>query len=179
MRVQRAAILAAVLFFFASVGRANDPARAQALFTEGRALFAQGKLVEACAKFEESNKADPAFGTQLNLAACYEKLGKTASAWALLVALASSGSDERAKYAGERAAQLEPSLSKLTLSVPNAPAGTEVKRDGVAVSTASYGLAVPVDPGHHVIDATAPGKRFHREVDVPANAVRITVTVTF
>ena len=55
---------------------------AEALFKEGRTLSASGHISEACPKFEASLHLDPALGTLLNLAECYEKLGKTASAWA-------------------------------------------------------------------------------------------------
>jgi len=34
----------------------------------------KGNYAAACAKFDASNKADPAIGTQLNLAGCWEKV---------------------------------------------------------------------------------------------------------
>src|SRR5947209_6141254 len=49
---------------------APDPARAEALFTEGRQLIAAGKTAEGCAKMEESLSADRAIGTMLNAAVC-------------------------------------------------------------------------------------------------------------
>ena len=57
---------------------------AQLAFREGRELLEAGKDAEACAKFEESLKADPdAPGTMLNLGLCNEKLEKfkTALYW--------------------------------------------------------------------------------------------------
>ena len=158
-----------------------DPATAEALFSEGRRLFAQGDYAAACPKFEASNKADPAEGTLLNLAMCWEKLGKTASAWATYMQVAnastSNGRADRAQLAQQRAAALLPTLSKLAIT---APAGASIRVDGVAWSAATTGIATPVDPGRHTIDASAPNKpAFRRVVDVPANAATIAVAVTF
>lgn len=51
-------------------------AQAQAAFQEGRRLLMAGSMLEACAKFEESNNLAPALGTLLNLAVCEEKAGR-------------------------------------------------------------------------------------------------------
>src|SRR5262245_52199416 len=59
----------------------DERAAAQVLFDEGRKLLKDEKIELACAKFAESMRLDHAVGTQLNLADCYEKLGRTASAW--------------------------------------------------------------------------------------------------
>ena len=64
------------------VGAQSNKATAEALFTEGRALATSGKCAEAIPKFQASQKLDPGVGTLLNLAECYEQVGKTASAWA-------------------------------------------------------------------------------------------------
>ena len=61
---------------------ASDKAASVALFNEGRRLVGLGKLAEACPKFEASFSLVPGIGTQLNLADCYQQLGRTASAWA-------------------------------------------------------------------------------------------------
>ena len=174
----RVALFAIVLFTttFASA----DAATAEALFSEGRRLYADGNYAAACTKFEESNKADPAIGTQLNLAMCWEKLGKTASAWAMYMQVAnatsSSGRSDRAQFAQSHAAALLPTLSKLAIT---APAGTSIRVDGAPWSAALTGIATPVDPGRHTIEASAPNKTFRRVVDVPANAATITVAVVF
>ena len=60
-----------------------DQAAAEILFQEGIHLLDEKKFAEACPKLEESVRLERAPGALLNLAACYEGLGKTASAWAL------------------------------------------------------------------------------------------------
>ncbi|MBI4704703.1 MAG: hypothetical protein HY744_26675 [Deltaproteobacteria bacterium] len=161
---------------------AADRAAAQALFDEARDLKGKERYEEACPKFEESYRLDPAIGTQGNLADCYEKIGKTASAWIhyLEVAAASSkaGQEDRAKIAKERAAGLEPKLSRLRIAVRGAVQGLEVKRNGVMVRQALWGTAVPVDPGTYEITAAAPGRKpWHDTVTVGADADRQEITV--
>lgn len=142
----------------------QDVAAAQALFEEGRALMQKNQFDQACAKFAESQRLGPAAGTLLNLGECYLKLGKTATAWATfkeaVSAAQSAGQGDREQYAKERAAEVEPQLLKLTIKVdtPEQP-GLVVKRDGVALGKAAWGTPVPVDPGAHVVEATATGKK--------------------
>jgi len=161
---------------------ADDKAAAQVLFDEGRKLMDQGKFAEACPKLESSQRLDPGAGTLLNLAACYEKNGQTASAWITYTDAATASQDRHpdwAARANDRAKALFPMLSKLTIEIASAPPGVEVKRDSKLVDSGSYGMAMPVDPGHHVVDVTAPGKLpFHKEVDVGAQAQgRVVVTL--
>jgi hypothetical protein len=134
------------------------------LFNEARALAAAGKYEEACPKFEKAQAIDPGMGTLFNLAGCYAQIGRIASAWAAFRDVASAasaaGQVDREKVARERAAALEPRLSKLRISVPEeamAP-GLEVQRDGVTVASLIWGTDVPVDPGNHLVSASAPGR---------------------
>jgi len=160
---------------------ADDKAAAQAMFDDGRRLMDQGKYAEACPKLEASNRLDPGAGTMLNLAACYEKNGQTASAWVTYTDAATASRERHpdwAQRADARVKALYPTLSHLTIDVPNAPSGVAVTRDGKPLDAGSFGAAMPVDPGHHVIDATAPNKKaFHQEVEVPAKAGQASVTV--
>src|SRR5262245_2576555 len=61
---------------------AAQPADAQRLFDDGRRLLAAGKLAEACAAFDASERLDPRPTTELNAAACHERSGELATAWA-------------------------------------------------------------------------------------------------
>ena len=146
-------------------GQANQPVAAEALFREARKLVDEGRFAEACEKFAASEKLEAAVGTLLNLGRCYEKLDRTAAAWATYheaIAVANAtGQSEREKIARERADSLEPTLPRLTITVSAQPSGTQltIKRDGETVLPDLWGVTVPVDPGEHVVEANAPGKK--------------------
>jgi hypothetical protein len=163
---------------------ADDSAAAQALFNDGKRLMTAGKYAEACPKFEESERVAPAMGTKFHLAECYEHPGRIASAWADFLSVAAAaknaGQGQREKAARDRAAAIEPKLSRLTIGVP-APsrvAGLAVKRDDIELGQAQWGEAMPVDPGEHLVSATAPGKRPWKaivEIDGIAGAAKVIV----
>ncbi|MSP24189.1 MAG: hypothetical protein EXR75_03295 [Myxococcales bacterium] len=142
-----------------------DHAAAQALFDEARALIAKRDFGRACPKLAESMRLDPQPGTQLNLASCYQEIGKTASAWTNYrdaeVRARRAGNEKRETIARERADALEPRLSRLVLLGPAASKrapGLRILRDGTEVGVAIFGSALPIDPGEHRIAAEAPGK---------------------
>ncbi|MBI5533467.1 MAG: hypothetical protein HY898_12175 [Deltaproteobacteria bacterium] len=142
-----------------------DRILAQSLFEDGRKLMEAGKYADACPKLAESHRIEPGGGTLLNLATCYEKLGKTATAWSHFKALITSARKdrrpEREAFAVEHINALEPRLSSLTIVVPQAAQRPDlgVKLDGVAISRAAWGSPLPVDPGDHRIEASGPGKQ--------------------
>lgn len=160
-----------VLGALVMVSLATAPARAQPgtnsalaeqLFNQARDLAKANQWAAACPKFEASLRYDPVLGTRLNLATCYEKIGRLASAWGLYreaVELATRAGDrKRAEYAQRQATALEPRLPKLAIAAPaSPPPGLVVKRDDVPVAPAELGVALYVDPGAHVITASAPG----------------------
>jgi hypothetical protein len=140
------------------------------------------RFAEACPKFEESLRLDHGMGTQFNLAHCWEKLGRTASAWALFLDVAAAAKagnqQQREAAARERAKGLESRLTRLRIDVPNAPAEAKIERDGQDVGKAAWGMAVPVDPGTHFIRVSAPGKNtWTDEIEVPATSRTFSVTV--
>lgn len=139
---------------------------AEALFREGKALLEKKDYAHACPKLAESHRQDPATGTLLALALCYEADGKFASAWSAYVDVAArakrEGRADREQAANNHASALEPTLSKLTVNVSADVArlpGLSVTRDDTSVGSALFGTAVPADGGVHVIVATAPGKK--------------------
>jgi hypothetical protein len=140
----------------------SDTAGADALFDEARRLMAEGRFSEACPKLEGAQRLRPGIGTMLNLADCDEKLGKTASAWAMFrdaAVAAQRASDSREAYARERVSALEPRLVKLTVVVRDAEVrGLEVLRNDQLIDRGAFGTALPVDPGRYSIVARAPNR---------------------
>jgi hypothetical protein len=140
----------------------TSSALAEQLFNQARDLAKANQWAEACPKFEASLRYDPVLGTRLNLATCYERIGKLASAWGLyresLELAKKAGDSKRADYAQKQAAALEPRLPKLAIFLPsNPPAGFVVKRDDTPVDSGALGVALYVDPGAHTVTASAPG----------------------
>lgn len=169
MRQESFAALSSLFVVMASMGLARpahaqpagrDTAAAEAAFAEARALIRQGQYAEACPKLEASFTLDPALGTLLNLSDCFERTGRTASAWVRYREAAAmavqQGHREREAIARGRIAALEPGLCRLVVRTAHGP-NLEVMRDGVVVERAAIGLPVPVDPGAHVVTANAPG----------------------
>lgn len=143
---------------------ANAPpskaAIAEALFQEGRDLLAQDKASLACPKFAESQRIDPATGTLLNLATCHQAEGKFATAWSefneSLMAAQRDGRADRVDFARQHIRDLEARLSRVVIRVTEKTRqdSVRVQLDGVAIGRAGWGVAIPVDPGRHVVVAT-------------------------
>lgn len=165
----RPLLVGLALFIPAAASADTGTATAHSLFLEARAAMEKGDYETACPKLEESMRLDPAVGTQLNMADCYERVGKVGSAWAGFLDAASmaksSHQPEREKLARARAKALEPRLPKLLIDADaSAEPGMEVMRDGTSVGAASWGSALVVDPGAHDVVASAPGKMSWRTV---------------
>jgi hypothetical protein len=165
------ALIALVAVFFrfgegTAAAQLTDPAAAEALFQEGRRLLKDrnADVAVACSKFDESLRLDPAIGTLINVAACQERLGRTATAWQHWRAAADqlATGDRRRTMALSHATALEKVLSRLVVTLgPNIPddAQVEVRRDGIKLGRASLGLPLPLDPGPHVVTVLAPGRQ--------------------
>jgi hypothetical protein len=162
----------------------GNRASAEALFNQGRELMSAGKYAAACPKFEASQELDPGLGTMLNLAECYEKTGRTASAWAeyreAIPLARAAGSKARLDLATERAQALQERLSTLTIRAlrgDDDDPHLEVRRDGVALQPAELGSAIPVDPGEHLIEAAAPGKQAWSSKVQVGNDAKVSVEI--
>lgn len=150
----------------AGAAEGDSDARADALFHDGLTLFDAKQYAQACPKLAESFRLEPATGSLLALAACHEGQGKTASAWveygAVIDRAHEEGREDRADAARRHRAGLEPRLAKLTIGTSAEVASTPglvVTRDGIAVGGDSIGAPVPIDPGEHRIEASAPGRQ--------------------
>jgi serine/threonine-protein kinase len=180
-----ALILALYTGDVAAQASASDKAAAEALFDQGLRLMKQNSFAEACPKLEESNRIDPAVGTLLYLGECYERVGKTASAWATFREAASlannSGQPDRARTATSRAQELEPKLSRLSIELAPEVArvqGVVVKRGTQRIEPSLYGTPLPVDPGEYRVEVTAPGyEAWSTPITVPAGGGNASVRV--
>jgi hypothetical protein len=176
-------LLCSVVSARAQAHTGNDQAAAEVLFEQGKVLLEAHDYGEACAKFEASQSLDSGIGTLLYLGDCYERLGRTASAWAAFreaeSLAAATGQDLRSQVAQARIRALGPKLNWLTIQV--APenthvAGFELLRDGVPIPAAAFGVAVPIDPGKHTIVALAPNKeRYAKVVAIGPDSIELTV----
>jgi hypothetical protein len=157
-------------------------ATATSLFETAQQLVQENHADQACPIFEESFRLEPANGTLINLADCYERLGKTASAWLTFRRVVQrsdqAGQDARADVARKRVLQLEPRLSRLRILVGDSAslAGLTVTRDAIELQPAALGVPVAVDPGSHRVVAKAPGHReWQSELQVAGEGVTIDV----
>jgi hypothetical protein len=157
---------------------------AEALYRQARDLMAAGKYADACPKFAESQRLDPATGTLLNLASCHERQGRLATAWLeysdVIAAARRDAREDRVQYASERMAELEPKLSRLTLQLSSDAdtPGLDIELDGAKVGRAVLGAPTPVDPGPHTVQVSAPGKKpLNLTVEVGAVADQKTLNI--
>jgi len=188
MRLRTSAVAGVVLLlaplsaYAQSAG--TEVALAEVLYQKGRQLMAEGKYAEACPKFAESYRLDAATGTLLNLASCHEGEHKLATAWLEYTEAVASAKrdhrDDRVKFAEDHVAAIEPKLSHLTvIAAPNAEIPElKVQVDGVMVLAAARGVPAPIDPGDHVVEAQAPGRKaWSQRVQFAEQKQDITVTV--
>jgi hypothetical protein len=186
MRLRKWVPSLAGCMLFSAAAQAQTPSSskvtAEALFEDARRLMTEGKYDDACPKFAASERLDPSTATLLNLASCYERQGRTATAWATYREAASAanaaGRNDYLTTAERHASGLEPSLAKLTINVEQPVEGLHLERDGVAVDRAEWGIPIPVDPGNHLLAATAPGhKSWASTVAVTRNGAQVALTV--
>lgn len=182
-----AAVVASIALVCGRDARADEAssvAAATVLFDDAISLMDSGRADLACPKLARSHALAPSGGTLLALGECYEKTGKTASAWLAFreaaTRAAGAGKTDAEALALQRASQLAGSLRRLTVSVSPAAKrtpGLEVKRDGVTLKDAELGVAVPVDPGPHAIEAEAPNAERWSKVVSPESGQSVEVTI--
>jgi hypothetical protein len=179
MRAFVAAVLVLAAWPSAARAQASPSAPlAEKLFIEGKDLMRAGdpaSLQQACDKLAASQRLDPGVGTLVVLALCHEKQGKTATAWSEFTEAAAqaahAGEADRERYAREHVAGLEARLHKVVLEMTPPAGGAELMLDGQPLPGGTIGAEIPLDPGTHSIEMTAPGKRkWARQVEIAADA---------
>jgi hypothetical protein len=141
----------------------QTPSVAEALFEDAQRLLEAGNVHEACAKFAESQRDDPGLGTLLHLALCHEREGKTATAWAEFEDAQAQAHRrrefDREALAHTHAAALAQSVDRIVLGMAAPPTDLTIAVDGTDLGAGTLGTPLPLDPGRHVIEASAPGKQ--------------------
>ncbi|MGA3119195.1 MAG: hypothetical protein ABSF69_00360 [Polyangiaceae bacterium] len=146
-------------------GERTGESTAQSLFLEGRALVDAGRFSEAAEDFSASLRFDPAPGTMANLAFCYAKMGKIASAWITYKEAARTARErgrlDWATRAEESAAELEKSAPRVVIEVRyrSAIESLVIWLDETPLPNALWNEAPPVSPGRHRLRASAPDKQ--------------------
>ncbi|MBW2456021.1 MAG: PEGA domain-containing protein [Deltaproteobacteria bacterium] len=156
------------LLLWPAIAAADDDAdRAKLLFREGRDASARGDHATACTKYGESLVLFRRASTLLNLGACHDQLGRTATAlayWEQGAALLEPA-DPRMEVATQSVAELRLRAPRLTVSLPaTLPAGAVITLDGSAVGRSLLDRELRLDPGPHELRLTAPG---HHPSQVP------------
>lgn len=139
---------------------------AEQAFREGRRLLQEGKIADACAAFEQSQKLDPALGTLLNLADCEGLLGHDAKAYGLWQEVL--GWSRRAKHAEREQVALQKLSAlrgKVALVVIDAPPEAKTEVDGQPVVA---GTQVPLAPGAHEVVVTVGDEVRRQRLEVKA-----------
>ena len=140
----------------------RDIASADALFRSAKEAMARGDVAAACVQLGESQRLDPQVGTLLNLADCEERRGALADALGHFQTVTGQlkADDFRLPFAHSHVASLSKRVPKLTLIVhaPSEALEMRVLRDNVEMRPASFGVALPVDPGLHECILRAPGR---------------------
>jgi hypothetical protein len=169
--------------------------RADKLFEDGRNYLAAKEYALACTAFEQSNQAEQAIGTLLNIALCYEQWGKVASAHRAYIEAeryAEQKLDMRSLGAHQKVLELAPMVPHLQLDVPaDADISTVFLLDGKEIERSALGGDLLVDPGQHSIEARVPGRppktttvelelgeKRRITIEVPRPEVKVIVTST-
>jgi hypothetical protein len=177
----RPALVLSIVLLAASARAEGDGAStyAEQLFSDGVRLMREDKCPEAIGKFVRSLELDPGAGTLVNLATCYARVGRTASAWKTYQKAAGAadkeGNAELKAQALKALGILEPQLVKLSVSVPERVKPVTVRVNGEVVDVAA---PLPIDPGPSVVEAQADGRETWRQtVNAEAKGATIVVQV--
>jgi hypothetical protein len=161
--------LATLFMLYGAAAHAGDPVTAEGLFRAGKEALARGDLDAACAKFRESDRADPAPGTLFHLAECEEKRGRIGTSWSLYSEVKGrlSANDERHALVDSRIAALDKKVPRVTLHLADAPEDVVIKLGKTELGAASLDAPLPVDPGKVAVEVRAPGHEpWRAEIEV-------------
>lgn len=186
LAVTLAIALATAPFAPALAGPAEDKATARELAKEGIAAEGKGDCVTAIDRLERAESLYHAPPHLQFLARCYTKVGRlvdAAETWRRLTLetlgpTAPQAFKDAIAEAHVELPKLEPRLARLTIRTAKKYAGLAIEVDGKTWPTAALDVPRVIDPGKHVVAATASGFAPSEQVVELAEGKSDTVTVT-
>jgi hypothetical protein len=157
--------LSAAALLAGAAARADDIEQLQ----RARTLFAQAEKDEDADRWSEALEklhrvADVrrTAGVRYHIALCEEHLGHLATALAEYTAANDQarveGAGDVLRLVGKQVAALSPRVPHLTIHILPEGVNATVTLDGAAVRPDRVEAPLPVDPGEHRVEATAPGR---------------------
>lgn len=154
--------------------------RAELLFNQALVLMKSDHCQDAIPLFGKSQELDPAAATLVNLATCYDRVGKSASAYVTYQqasrAAILEGKPELQKRTEQAMATLAPTLTRLRVVPLGDASARTIRVNGALVRD----LREPIllDPGENVIEAIAPGREaWHRTLSTPPAGALLVIEV--
>jgi hypothetical protein len=156
-------------------------AYADHLFQEGLKLMKGDDCPQAILKFQASEQLDASAATLINLATCYARLGRAASAWRSFRRAAAQsieeGNEEFKEKSFDAIAKLAPTLTKLKVVPPRGSARMTLTLNGEPIAD-NDGLPLALDPGENIIEASVPGQpSWHHTVNATELGATIVIEV--
>jgi hypothetical protein len=152
----------------------KEASRAEQLFDEGTRLLDEKRYSEALPMLLESQRLGPGVGVTMYLADCYDGLGRTAKALALFreaAQMARARRDSRDALANSRADELAARVPSVVVRVTEpVESGLVVTLDDEALEKARWSRSIEMDPGPHVLKASAGGRRWETSFELPSRA---------
>jgi hypothetical protein len=135
---------------------------ARQLFTDAEHDEDGGRWSEALEKLRRVEQVKHTAGVRSHVALCEEHLGQLVRALddyaAAETEARASGASEVVRFVQKRVTDLGPRVPRLTVMLEPAGADAVVTLDGTALSPSQLDVRLPVDPGEHVLEATARGR---------------------
>ncbi len=161
---------------------AEDPVkRARMMFHQGLELEQAGNWAGALKLFRDVSQVKMTPQVRFHIALCEENLGKLVAAlggYELALADADSVGESFRAEVEEKIAALRGRIPKLVIERGDGAEAAKIELDGVLLGSSSIGVEVPVDPGPHVVTATAPGlEDFSTTIEISEGTTE-TVSVT-
>jgi len=132
---------------------ATKAASARALFEEGVSLADQGHWEEAADRFRRALALRDSAVIAYNLASALQETGKLVEASELLRRVRNDAAADAELHASASNAlvEVEKRIGKLTVHVSGQQSGDQVRLDERELVAAELDVALPIDPGAHVV----------------------------